>query len=334
MREAEKIKWFKISDYDAKFKPNNFFIGARGIGKTYSAFSYVLEEKPTIFIYIRNTIAQLDECCSNFGNPFKKWARDHNRTIYMKKEQSHAVIYEKKEDDIIEIGYGAAISSFDSLRGVDLSDVKIGIFDEFIEKKTLQFDQYRAYDDFWETVNHNRDILGEDPFKIICLSNAQKLSNGILVGKNLVTSIEKMIETGQKSMSTPSCFVCMPVSEVSELKKQSAFYQGMENTRTYKEAIENKFANDSFYGIIKRPLKEYKGLCQIDDIFIYKHKSQAKYYASFSRCTNIPIMTSKNNYSLFYRTYGILLEPAAARGLLEYENFTVKSLLFSILKLK
>ena len=72
----------------------------------------------------------------------------------MKKERSHAVIYERlNEDEVIEIGYGAALSSFDSLRGVDMSDITIGIFDEFIEKKTLQFDQFRAYDDFYETVN-------------------------------------------------------------------------------------------------------------------------------------------------------------------------------------
>lgn len=328
------INWFNIADYEPKFKPNNFFIGARGIGKTYSAFSYVLEEKPQTFIYIRNTVIQLDECCNNFGNPFKKWGKDHNRDIFMKKERSHAVIYERlNEDEVIEIGYGAALSSFDSLRGVDMSDITIGIFDEFIEKKTLQFDQFRAYDDFYETVNHNRDLLGEEPFKIICLSNAQKLSNGILVGKNLITNIEHLIATGQKSFSNKSCFVCLPVSEVSELKKNSAFYQDMENTKTYKEAIENKFANDSFYGIKKRPLKEYVGLCMIDGIYIYKHKANAKLYACFSRCSNVPEFTSKDNFSLFYRAYGSMLDVSAAQGVLEYENFTVKSLLFNILKI-
>lgn len=328
------INWFNIADYEPKFRPNNFFIGARGIGKTYSAFSYVLE-RSIKFIYIRNTVIQLDECCTNFGNPFKRWAKDHGRDIFMKKERSHAVIYERlNEDEVIEIGYGAALSSFDSLRGVDMSDVKVGIFDEFIEKKTLQFDQFRAYDDFYETVNHNRDLLGEEPFRIICLSNARKLSNGILVGKNLVTNIEMLIATGQKSFSNRSCFVCLPVSEVSELKKNSAFYQHMENTRTYKEAIENKFANDSFYGIKKRPLKEYTGVCMIDDIYIYKHKSSSKMYACFSRCSNVPQFTSKDNFSLFYRAYGCNLDIYAAQGLLEYENFTVKLKLFEILRIR
>ena len=45
------INWFNIADYEPKFRPNNFFIGARGIGKTYSAFSYVLEKKKDMFIY-------------------------------------------------------------------------------------------------------------------------------------------------------------------------------------------------------------------------------------------------------------------------------------------
>lgn len=326
------IKWFNIADYEQKFKPSNFFIGARGIGKTYSAFSYVIEKNEP-FIYMRNTMVQLDECCSAFGNPFKKWSRDHGRDIYMKKEKNHAVILENKGEEVVQLGYGGALSAVKALRGVDLSDVKRGVFDEFIEKRTLDFNQYSAYDDFYETVNHNRDLLGEDPFYMIMLSNAQMLSNPILVGKKLVTGIEGLIKTGQRCFSTESCFVCLPVSEVSDLKKQSAFYKGMENTKTYQEAIENKFANDSFYGIKKRPLKEYTPMCMIDNIYLYKHKSASKVYATYTTATNCPEFTSKDNFAIFYRSYGRFLDVMAATGDLEYENFTIKSELTRILKI-
>ena len=327
------IKWFDVADYEAKLKPSSFFIGGRGIGKTYSALTFVLEKKEK-FIYLRNTIIQLDECCGNFGNPFKKWAKDHGRKIFMKKEKSHAIIYEDIKGEIVEVGYGAALSSFDSLRGVDLSDVKFVLFDEFIEKSTLHFDQYKAYDDFYETINHNRDLLGEDPLKIILLSNAQKLANKILAGKNIIGVIERMMLSDQKLWSNNSIFICMAYSEVSELKKESAFYKDMDkNSRTYKENLLNQFANDSFYGVKKRPLKEYIGVCKIDDVYIYRHKSNNKYYACMSQCTNIPEYDSKNNFSVFYRTFGSLLDRSYGYGALEFSDFTTKSRLMEILRI-
>lgn len=327
------IKWFDIAEYKDRFKPSSFFIGGRGIGKTYSALGYFIEigEK---FIYLRNTITQLDECCGNFGNPFKKWAKDHNRIIYMKKEKSHAIIYEDKDGEVEEIGYGAALSSFDSLRGVDLSDVKFALFDEFIEKKTLNFDQFKAYDDFYETVNHNRDLLGEDPFKIILLSNAQKLANKILAGKDLIGVIEKMMISNQKCWSNNSVLICMAYSEVSELKKQTAFYKDMDkNSRTYKEALENKFANDSFYGVKKRPLREYVGICRIDEIYLYRHKSNGKYYACMTQCINVPEYDTKGNFGLFYRTFGQTLDRSYGIGALEFSDFTTKTRLLEILRI-
>ena len=325
------INYFNIADYEAKFKPSTFFIGARRIGKTFSAFSYIYEHQP--FIYARNTEIQLEESCTLFGNPFKKWNSVLGHDLHLKKEKKHALIIEGTGDNEKIVGYGAALSSLGALRGVDLSDVKIGLLDEFIEKKTLQYDQGKYYDDFYETINGNRELEGEPPFVCILLSNAQKLNNSILASKDLITPIESMLKTGQKSYSTSDCFVCLPVSEVSELKKSTAFYQGMEGTRTYKEAIENKFANDSFYGIIKRPLREYVGVCMIDDIYIYKHKSNNKYYACFTQCSNVPTFTSKDNFSLFYRSYGCKFDVLIATGLLEFSDFTAKSRLCEILRI-
>ena len=326
------INWFNIADYAERFKPNTFFIGGRRIGKTFSAFSYIYERQP--FIYARNTDVQLEECCTAFGNPFKKWNKVLGHDLRMKKEKKHAVILEGEKEDEHIVGYGAAVSSIGSMRGVDLSDFKIGLFDEFIEKKRLNFEQGKYYDDLYETINSNRELEGEQPFVFILLSNAQKLDNDILVRKDLVAPIEQMISSGQRIWSNKNSFVCLPESEVSELKKSTAFYQGMEGSRTYEEALNNKFANDSFYGIVKqRPLKEYIGVCKIDDIYIYKHKSNGKYYACNTQCLNLPEFSSRDNFAIFYRSYGQRLDICAALGQLEYSSFMVKSRLSDILKI-
>lgn len=325
------INWFDIGRYETRLRANNFFIGGRGIGKTFSTFTYIYPKQP--FIYCRNTEVQLDECCSEFGNPFKKWNKIMGHCLSMKKEKKHALIIDGKGEDERVVGYGASLSNVGSLRGVDLSDVCIGVIDEFIEKRTLNFNQGAYYDDFYETVNRNRELEGEEIFKCILLSNAQALNNSILARKDLITPIENMINQHQQTWSRGDSFVCLPESEVSELKAETEFYRDIKGSKTYAEAIENKFANDSFYAIKKRPLREYIGVCQIDDIYIYKHKSNGKYYACSSQCLNIPQFSSKDNFSLFYRAFGHQFDLLASCGDLECSDFTIKSRLYEILRI-
>ena len=325
------INWFNIAQYEPKFRANTFFIGGRGIGKTFSTLSYLYEHQP--FLYARNTEVQLDECCCDFGNPFKKWNKVQGKDLHMKKEKKHALILEGSGEDEHVVGYGGCLSALGALRGCDLSDVRMGVLDEFIEKRTLTFNQGAYYDDFYETVNRNRELEGEEKFIMIMLSNAQFLNNSLLGRKNLIPAIEGMMKNDQKIWSRGDCFVCLPDSEVSALKAQTEFYKNMKGSKTYEEAINNKFANDSFYAIAKRPLREYVGVCMIDDIYIYKHKSNGKYYACSVQCLNIPTFTSKDNFALFYRSYGQKFDIMAATGDLECSDFTTKSRLYEILRI-
>lgn len=328
--QLQKI-WFNIADYEDRFRPNTFFIGGRRIGKTFSTFSYMYERQP--FLYVRNTEVQIDECCGDFGNPFKKWNKVTGHNIHLEKEKKHAVILDGAGEDEHVVGYAASCSNIGAIRGADLSDFKIGLYDEFIEKKPLQYDQARFYNDMYESINSNRELEGEKAFTMFLLSNSQKLANSILAEKDLITPIENMMKTGQKTWSRGDCFICLPVSEVSELKKETAFYKGREGSKNYEEALNNRFANDSFFAIAKRPLKEYIGVCMIDGIYIYKHKSNGKYYACFTQCLNVPTFSSKDNFSIFYRTYGRQFDIMAASGLLECCDFTCKSRLYDILKI-
>lgn len=325
------INWFDIAKYETKFRANTFFIGGRGIGKTFSAFSYMYNKQP--FMYMRNTDTQLDECSTEFGNPFKKWNKIMGKDLRIRKEKKHSLIVEGQKEDEHVVGYGVSLSAQADLRGTDFSDVNIGLFDEFIENKTLHYNQGEYYDKMYENVNRNRELEGEQKFIFILLSNAQRLNNSILARKNLITPIESMMNQHQEIWSRGDSFVCLPDSEVSQLKAQTEFYQSIKGTKTYEEAINNKFANDSFYAIAKRPLREYIGVCMIDDIYIYKHKSNGKYYACSSQCLNIPTFNSKDNFSLFYRTYGKQFDIMASCGDLECADFTTKARLYEILRI-
>ena len=325
------IEWYDISKVSHKLTAVNIIIGGRGIGKTYSALSFLIETGQP-FIYLRNTDVQLKECITAFGNPFKRWNTDHNKEIYFKSEKSHSLIYDPDREDGRPIGYGLALSTFENLRGVDLSDVKYVLFDEFIEKRSLSFRQFECFISFYETVNRNRELLGEDPLCCILLSNSQKLANPILAGYGMIPVIENMIRTGQKEFKKPGLYLSLPSSSVSDMKRDTLNYTLINGTKIADEALSNAFAFDSFYGVKKQNIREYVPIVQIDDIYIYKHKSGSRLYACMIQAKNIPVFTSRDNLTAFLRAYGRKLFDAASKGMLEYSDFVTKTLLLEIIK--
>lgn len=322
------MKFFDIRDYLNDLKPISIIIGGRGIGKTYSALSFMIENKKK-FLYMRNTKQQIVECCSDFGNPFKRLNKDKGWNIRLSPEKEHINIIDEDENII---GYASALSVFENLRGADLSDVDFVIFDEFIENRKLLFDQFKCFVNMRETVGRNREILGEDPLYTILLSNAQSLNSPILAGYNLIPDIEGMIKSTQKKLKRADTLVLLPESEVSELKKNTSTYKGLEGTRIFKENIENKFANDSFYGIKKRSIREYVALCKIDDMYLYRHKSSCLFYVCSVQCTNIPEYSSKDNALAFYQSFGRYLPSEYAHGNLEFSDYTIKSKFMKVIE--
>lgn len=330
------VKWYKIPDND-KLRPFTFIIGGRGIGKTYSAIEKGVLEYENAFLYLRNTKEQLQESCGAFGNPFKKWAADHNQDIRLERERNHAVIRKYINDGqktaFYEIGEGANLSTFENLRGVDLSNVKYILFDEFIENRTLSFDQFQSFLHMYETVNRNRELEGLPPVICLLLSNAQRLGNPILRGFNLIPIIEGMQKSGQRSYASGNIRIELPFSDVSEEKRKTALYQATAGTSFESEALDNNFINDSFSGVRKVNINEYTPLFSIDGIYIYKHKSDIFYYACSIPAKNVIHYRSVDNFVVFYRLYGLQLKLAYGSNKMYFEDYSTKIDLLNLLKM-
>ena len=332
------IRYYDIRQKSDKIAAVSFIIGGRGIGKTYSSLSFMLEQDAP-FIYLRNTAVQMEESASVFGNPFKKVGRDLGRDIRLESEKKHYNIYEYFDDAERKlIGYGCALSTFSNLRGVDLSDVKYCVFDEFIERRKLSFKQFDAFQQFYETVNRNRELEGEEPFKVILLSNSQTLQNDILQGYGLVNRIVKMKETGQKLYREAGLYLELPDSEVSDLKANTANYKLIGNTNNALEALKNEFAYDSFSKIRKKDIREYTPVCMAADpsgkgsVTFFRHKSANELYISQN-----PILTCKNygaeQYVLFMRERGNALRELILTGRVFYADYNSKMITDAIFKL-
>lgn len=329
------MKYYDIREQSWRHEAICVIIGGRGIGKTYSAAKFLLEEKKP-FLYLRNTQTQMDECATAFGNPFKRISLDMDRDVRLVAEKKHYLVYDYTNPERELIGYGAALSTFSNLRGVDLSDVRYVLFDEFIERRTLSFNQFDAFQQMYETINRNRELQGEEPLRCYLLSNSQTLRNDILLGYGLVDRIQKMIAAGEKIYREPGLYVELPTADISELKKETANYKLISGSNAAREALENEFTYDSYKNVGKRPLQEYLPLCYAEipgaAVYFYKHKSSPQFYAA-----QVPNMSGRmydqDKYNLFLREFGLLLRSAAIRGKVFYESYEVKLMCMNLLRL-
>ena len=323
---------FYVNIYERPLKAFNFFVGGRGTGKTFSGLSVPLLSNERI-CYMRNTDKQIEKCLSAFGNPYKKINKLLNRGVYMLTDKGTSLIVEdeptqgdkEKQKNVSLKGYGVALSTFENLRGVDLSDVNYTIHDEFMQVTPLRYNQYTSLYDYYETVNRNREIEGSEPHRYIALSNARSRDNIILAELGLVSVIENMEKNGEHVYSKGDIYLEL-IEDNEEFLKQKS------NTalnRTFKgdvveEALHNKFAYDSMYHVSKRKLNEYRGLACIDGIYIYEHKSRSELYCCRSKFDTFEF-NLKDTKSAFMRRYAYTLREHIFSNTIYYSEFLIKS---------
>lgn len=319
-------------------------IGGRGIGKTYSTLDMLYEyrmfhvkqgNETGKFIYVRNTDKQLLKCRSDLGNPFKAWNLDHGRSVQFVPCDDDFLIVEKNGNDTIDLGYAFSLSTCQNIRGTSFPDVDFVVLDEFIQKRKLTYPQFENFIDLYETVNRNRELFGEPPVKAVLLSNSQHLGNDILDGFNLIQKIEKIKrEKGSGSFHVKQlyCSILPDDNEITNAKRNTAMMNIIDGTKIASEFLDNDFSHDSFYNIARRPVKEYVPVCSIDDIYIYRHKTNGSYYACESRHQRDPY-TSLDTLPAFRKKYMAVFRERAIRGKMVYENYRVKNALEKILKI-
>ena len=329
------MEYYDIRKRADKLRAVNIIIGGRGIGKSYSALSFMLEQTAP-FVYMRNTDVQLKESSTVFGNPFKRLNLDLGIDVRMSAEGKHYLIQDYTGNEPKLIGYGAALSTFKNLRSVDLSDVEYCLYEEFIELQPLRFRQFDAFAGFYETVNRNRELQGRPPLKCILLSNSQTMNNDILINYGLTERIIGMIQRGERVWSNQDIRIELPQSDVSEAKRDTAHYRLIAGTKAAAEALDNEFAYDSFRNIKVQNLREYRPLCMVYTdtgypVNFWQHKGEQKFYACSTPDFSVP-RYDDYQYPVFLRDCGLRLREASVRGLIWYESYDIKVNVDNLLK--
>ena len=256
-------------------------VGARGTGKTYGVMKELIKRKQP-FIYLRRLKTQIDNCGKVTGNPFKRLNLDNDWNILPYSVGGNIEFrHNDRNGDIVAVG--VALSTVATVRGIDFSDFNYIVFDEaiaMIGEKPIK-NEFEAFLNFYETVNRNREIIGEKPVQAVLLGNANKLSNPYFTGWHFMKTSLKMLRGKQMVYQTPDAtriMIMLQDSPISKKKAETAAYQNGSDG-FIAMAIDNAFRTDETK-IKSEPLKEYNHIVSIGEIGIYRHKSERRYYVS------------------------------------------------------
>lgn len=292
-----------------------FEIGPRGCGKSYGILQYILMHGIT-FLLLRRTQTEADIIGSDLTNPFKAVLENHPEiriTIKpVSKNLSAFYIQREPDQDPERVGYLAALSTFATIRGVDLSDVDLIFYDEFIPEKHQRpiKDEYTALMNVYETVNRNRELQGKEPVQLVCAANSNDIANPIFIGLECVDIIARQMKKGIEHYRDPdrkmSIYMLMR-SPISLEKAETALYRLTEGNDFQAMALRNMFDLDARY-VSSRSLKEYKPVVRIGELVIYQHKSRKEYYARCGSSGSVPLVYQTNDIDRkrFYKSCGYL----------------------------
>jgi hypothetical protein len=317
----------------------NFVIGGRGTGKTYGALKYVLENHVT-FAIMRRTQAQLDTIARAETNPFKSIVRDMGVEWVCEPDSVGKSIYGYYRKRINEdgtataeelLGYGIALSTVANLRGFDLSDIDIIIYDEFIpevHERAIKGES-DAFFNAYETINRNRELQGKKPIQVLALANANDFACPLLIGLNLVSTVEKMIRAGKTDYVSPQKSVgifLLTDSPISGEKAATALYKLTVGTAFSDMAINNAFEGSHDPDVYPVNLLEYNPVVAVGELCAYRHKSTALYYISAHTSGSVGQYSGDGvDMKRFMATHKNLIM-AVITGKCIYESHLVKAL--------
>lgn len=275
----------------------NFVVGGRGTGKTYSAIKHAIENESKI-MFMRRTQVQASIISKDELSPFKTVCSDMGlfyRHIKVFKNITKIIVNDN-EDEIDNgighaVGYTGSLSGMSNVRGFDLSEVDLLIYDEFIPERHERpiKNESDAFLNAIETIGRNRELNGQKPLRVLCLANSNNISNSLFFGLQLITPVYNMVSKNRQLYTDDKRSILIhmiPDTAITKAKSQTALYKLTDGLDFSQMALENNFIYNDFGTYKTKPLQEYRTICGVGEITIYKHKSNGRYYVSQHRIQN------------------------------------------------
>lgn len=309
--------------------PQIFVTGGRGIGKTFSCVLWLVQNRIP-FIYLRRIdkdayISRMPDS-SDVGKVLRYLGED----FYVEKVPKTSFGYFRRSSDDSIICYIAANKTFENVRGADFSWCKWIVYDEFIPKPSeMRFrEEGQGLYHIMETVGRNRELEGEEPLRLICLSNALNMQNDVFLEFELLDMAEALIMDDRHEAAYDErnrLMIVCKYSPISEAKLQTSLYQSASSSFV-DMAIRNKFIYDDMSYVINRNLKEYTAVCAVGPLYIYKHKSRAEWYCCFSRSNTKNVFTTQSTGIEEFRRKYWKMNVRFLDGKIKFQNYRAQTL--------
>lgn len=233
----------KLLSYNALI---SFVIGERGVGKTYGAIKFAINDflkNGHQFVYVRRYATELETSAPKFFDAIieNKEFEDHEFKVKTSKKLTRFFIDGK------ECGYALPLSTAMILKSTSFAKVKNIIFDEFIiATGTYHYlkNEVHHFLDLIETIARLRDV------RVFCLANALTITNPYFNYFNLTLPYNSDFKVFKDGLIVVNY---VKNEKYREAKKRSRFGQLIAGTEYGKYAIDNKFLLDDKHFIQKRP---------------------------------------------------------------------------------
>lgn len=344
----KKELYIDIFDYRDPNYPFQIFIGGRGTGKTFSGYKGCLglgeHSIDGKFIWMRRTdkelhlmddkktaegIGDIKKINKKFGTNYGFLPINDNLSgIY-----NRATLDNGKFEYIgAPVGYGVALSTISSIRGMNFDDCTDWVYDEFIPEMHVKKikEEGTAVLNAYETINRNREIEGRPPVNLWMLANSNDIYNEVFKTLDLVSDAEKMVNRGLPDKYYPdrglALHILPPSDAFKEEKQKTALYRLTKGTQFYEMALENSFAYNDFSLIAHRPLQGLRPWVCVDGAYIYKKKGDSEIYVTYASA-KVPIFNTKMKQDAlrFRREYGVLMQPYFINAKIVFESYELKS---------
>lgn len=269
--------------------PFVMIISARGLGKTFGALKFLVDhyrETGEQFIYMRRMEGEADLVATPEGNPFVPIMKVYPEYDVRIRKVSKDVRGFFLDGDEKPCGLIVALSTFYKRRSVSYDEVTNVFYDEFIPEKIARplKGEAEALFQALETIGRNREIQGRPPLHVVLASNANTIDNPVLLSLGLVNRVMDMVRkhvpiwTDGKDIT-----VIVPFnSPISKAKSETSLYRLTSRNRNdfTRIALDNEFGEEITDNVRPMNLKQYSPVCQIGEIYIYRHKSERRWYVS------------------------------------------------------
>lgn len=257
-----------------------WLIGGRGIGKTYGALQYCLQQgKP--FLYMRRTKDQIENMTRDYFNPFKSLAPDWLINVEAMGKAGGRFFTGDPEDKEAQTTRGVmlALSGIAALRGFDMSDYDLGVFDEAIPEQHEPQRRGEGYAllNALETINRNRELQGRRAFQMLLLANANTLNSRILAETGDSSIIQRMNAGGKTFYDSPAVTVWIFNDSPISAQKQSQALYSNQRGRFADMALRNEFGDDTSQ-IHAADLRQYRARAVLGDMVVWRSRQTARRY--------------------------------------------------------